>query len=355
MIKITINNYQDAQYMDYYFQIMTGYISDLKIFNNTETFLEATKTAGLTETDILKIGNMNQVHELNLIRNRNPELTEKDNLVQFFQCKLGNNIIEGVFSRVYFHDGDYVEMVVDPIQDGNYFAYAVRRPKDCHLWLHPFATEGSESMMRYSSFWDDAMIIISISLVIPLICLIMEVGNNPLFLISLSLISVLLSLHVYRKKKSYKHTLLSKTQVAEKIFRTLGYQTPEKVDLIKDEREYFYKKFNALFDDYIENYFDWDEEDIEERKKYANYNEEGLNCNSFDTPAIDRYEILKEFIEIYKNEVSSDDNERDKLVKHFLREVPSEGVSWVVLYHNAPLIPSYIKKTHTENSIKTTN
>jgi hypothetical protein len=38
-----------------------------------------------------------------------------------------------------------VEAVVDPLAGGTYFAYALRRPADKLLWLHPYATEGTEA------------------------------------------------------------------------------------------------------------------------------------------------------------------------------------------------------------------
>ncbi|MCX8665704.1 hypothetical protein [Gilliamella sp. B2887] len=52
-----------------------------------------------------------------------------------FSCYVGRKFVEGKLTHVGFKNGDYVEMVVDKIDDNFYQSYAVRIPKTHALYF----------------------------------------------------------------------------------------------------------------------------------------------------------------------------------------------------------------------------
>ncbi|MCX8701422.1 hypothetical protein J3U11_10105 [Gilliamella sp. B2840] len=52
-----------------------------------------------------------------------------------FSCYVGRKFVEGKLIHVGFKNGDYVEMVVDKIDDNFYQSYAVRIPKTHALYF----------------------------------------------------------------------------------------------------------------------------------------------------------------------------------------------------------------------------
>lgn len=61
------------------------------------------------------------------------------------QRKLGELTVQGIFCRAFFRNGDKVEVVVEPLEDGSYYAYALHRPIDHRLWLYPWAMKGTKA------------------------------------------------------------------------------------------------------------------------------------------------------------------------------------------------------------------
>ena len=219
----------------------------------------------------------------------NEEAAEFLNSVQYFRCKMGANIIEGIFCRVFFNNGDQVEVVVEPRSDGSYFAYALRRLIDHRLWLHPWATKGTKAGNK--SALKFAVSLMSVIFVFTIIFMLINTSLDEyyIFLIALPVIlvlDILLGVLVYFLHKS----ILSKgSHIADKIFATLGYADPKRVDM---EAEFY--KFYAYRDENSPNFY--------------------VDINSAQ----------------YKQH-------------------PPEGAKWVTFYREAPPIPEYIKVIHTKS------
>ena len=52
-----------------------------------------------------------------------------------FRCYVGRKFVEGKLTHISFNNGDYVEIVVDKIDDNFYQSYAVRIPKTHALYF----------------------------------------------------------------------------------------------------------------------------------------------------------------------------------------------------------------------------
>ena len=273
---------------DKYYQIITGIVSDLEIFDTEQQFLKTRKLAGLPALGLFFLGDVVAAASQLNTADSNEEAAEFLNSVQYFRCKMGSNIIEGIFCRVFFNNGDQVEVVVEPRSDGSYFAYALRRLIDHRLWLHPWATKGTKAGNK--SALKFAVSLMSVIFVFTIIFMIINTSLDEyyMFLIALPVIlvlDILLGVLVYFLHKS----ILSKgSHIADKIFATLGYADPKRVDM---EAEFY--KFYAYRDENSPNFY--------------------VDINSAQ----------------YKQQ-------------------PPEGAKWVTFYREAPPIPEYIKVIHTE-------
>ena len=273
---------------DKYYQIITGIVSELEIFDTEQQFLKTRKLAGLPALGLFFLGDVVAAASQLNTADSNEEAAEFLNSVQYFRCKMGSNIIEGIFCRVFFNNGDQVEVVVEPRSDGSYFAYALRRLIDHRLWLHPWATKGTKAGNK--SALKFAVLLMSVIFVFTIIFMLINTSLDEyyIFLIALPVIlvlDILLGVLVYFLHKS----ILSKgSHIADKIFATLGYADPKRVDM---EAEFY--KFYAYRDENSPNFY--------------------VDINSAQ----------------YKQQ-------------------PPEGAKWVTFYREAPPIPEYIKVIHTE-------
>ncbi|OTQ27099.1 hypothetical protein B6D19_13395, partial [Gilliamella apicola] len=207
--------------------------------------------------------------------------------VQYFTCKIGNLEVRGIFCRVFFRNGDQVEVVVEPCEEDGYLAYALRRPIDHRLWLYPRAMKGSKANSR-AALKSELIFILPVYF-----CILAEVifVSKQLstfitgFCISTALCTLFFLITYFWNKK----LLGGGSKEADKIFATLGYPDPETVDMEK--------------------------------------------------------EILEVFI---NNKSTSDpDFYFDTTTEEYLREDP-DGVKWVTFYREAPPIPDYITVIDTE-------
>jgi hypothetical protein len=275
--------------MSDHYQIITGIVSELEIFDTEQQFLKTRKLAGLPALGLFFLGDVVAAASQLNTTDSNEEAAEFLNSVQYFRCKMGSNIIEGIFCRVFFNNGDQVEVVVEPRSDGSYFAYALRRLIDHRLWLHPWATKGTKAGNK--SALKFAVSLMSVIFVFTIIFMLINTSLDEyyIFLIALPVIlvlDILLGVLVYFLHKS----ILSKgSHIADKIFATLGYADPKRVDM---EAEFY--KFYAYRDENLPNFY--------------------VDINSAQ----------------YKQQ-------------------PPEGAKWVTFYREAPPIPEYIKVIHTKS------
>ncbi|MCO6551748.1 MAG: hypothetical protein J6563_02085 [Gilliamella sp.] len=313
----------------HYYQIITGYITDLEVYDTQESYLNARKLAGCPDVNLRTIGHLDLVSMANSMKINAAKIQNIDydtaDIEQYFCCKLGDKVIEGVFCRTFFNEGDYVEAVVDPLAGGSYFAYALRRPADKLLWLHPYATEGTEA--------GNSKLNIPI---LPRIFLIgagglgaftffyfvvMAFSKNNFSLLLMAAMGLLFILPTYLFSSALKKSK-SGSAIADKIFATLGYSNPKTFDIEKEYNVFVDKLFD-LYKQYCENH-------------------NGYLATDEDT--------YNEFIDHYIHQQSEDDSQDDILLKQYLRQTKKiDGIQWAFFYVNTPAIPSYINVIHTEN------
>ncbi|MCX8586566.1 hypothetical protein J3U22_10110 [Gilliamella sp. B2865] len=308
-----------------HYQIITGYITDLAVYPSRETFIQARKLAGCADIDLNSIGYLAVVYKINQMIAAQDSSGKNDtpNIEQYYRFKLGDKLIEGVCSRVAFADGDYVEVVVDPIDGGSYFAYALRRPADHIIWMHPYVIEGTEASIENpktrKSLIVKALEMIGISSCIwGLIQLYLQISLVPTLYLFIFGIILLPPLNIFSRKKKQVNT---GSPIADRIYTTLGYHNPKQFNIEK-EQALFLKKLEQLSANYIANY---------------------------KGPLTDGEEIIKEFLDQYKDQQSPSDTESDKLIKHYIK-IEQNGMQWVYLYRCAPTIPNYITVIHTERN-----
>ena len=310
-----------------HYQIITGYITDLAVYPSRETFIQARQLAGCADINLNSIGYLALVYKINQMIAAQDSSGKYDtptpNIEQYYRFKLGDNLIEGVCSRVAFTEGDYVEVVVDPIDGGSYFAYALRRPVDHLIWMHPYVTEGTEASIENPKIRTSPIVklmeLIGISSCIwGLLQIYLQISLVPtLYLFILGAI-LLLPLNIFCGKKKQVNT---GSPIADRIYTTLGYHNPKQFSIEK-EQALLLKKLEQLSANYIATY---------------------------QGPLTEGEEIIKEFLNQYKDQQSPSDTESDKLIKQYIK-IEQNGMQWVYLYRCAPTIPNYITVIHTERN-----
>ena len=75
--------------------------------------------------------------------------------VDTFACYVGDHLIQGTFSRVFFSEGDFVKTVVakQENQTEALYAHAVLRPSDGLLWMPYNTGRGVWAEFRYNMKW----------------------------------------------------------------------------------------------------------------------------------------------------------------------------------------------------------
>ncbi|WP_392553308.1 putative type VI secretion system effector [Orbus wheelerorum] len=269
-----------------FYQIITGTLSELEVFDTQAQFFKSRKLAGLPAAGLLVLGDAAAAASQLSLADSNDEASAYLNSVQYFRCKVGDLVVEGVFCRAFFTNGDQVEVVVEPRADGSYFAYALRRPIDHRLWLHPFAMKGSKvgdkEALKFS-----AMIALP-TFIIGIIVMIFTNDDINLFIKMSSayfVISSAIGLFLYFFAKS---GTTASAKIADKIFASLGYLKPKEVDMEQEFMEFYFNNKSETDPDF--------------------------------------------YVDITTKQYKQD----------------AEGVKWVAFYREAPAIPDYITVIHTE-------
>jgi len=73
--------------------------------------------------------------------------------VEFFSCKIGEQLVHGRFSKVAFKDGDTLELVIGSQQNGMPLALAARRASDSVLWVAPHCSRGRKGHRNFAFSW----------------------------------------------------------------------------------------------------------------------------------------------------------------------------------------------------------
>jgi hypothetical protein len=275
-----------------YFQIITGKITELKVIDTDLSLFGDNTLASLPLLGQLALGNSAEAASQIGMASGQKEAVDYLNSVQYFRCKLGELAIHGIFCRAFFRNGDKVEVVVEPLEDGSYYAYALRRPIDHRLWLYPRAMKGSKagnkSSLKFAGYTSLGLFIAGV------ICAAITL-YDMLFLFILCCIGCFIfdGLFFLILYFSYKNMVegggSGGSKIADKIFATLGYRNPKMVDMEQEYLEMF----------------------------------------------------------LFNKSVEDPDFYIDVTTDEFTRDDP-KGVKWVAFYRKAPRIPKYVTVIHTE-------
>ena len=280
-----------------YYQIITGKIADLQVIDTDLALFGKGTFASLPLLGQLALGNTTEAASQLSMASGQQEAADYLNSVQYFRCKLGELTIQGIFCRAFFRNGDQVEVVVEPMEDGSYYAYALRRLIDHRLWLHPWAMKGTKASNIASfkfagsiSLGIFIMTIIGIAIAFSRVTI---TSARELIFFIIAFIGAfifdgLIFLVLYFSDKGI---LGSGSKEADKIFATLGYPKPKTVNMEQEYMEMF-------------------------------FNNKSMNEPDF-------------YIDVTTDE--------------FIRKDPP-GVKWVAFYREAPPIPDYITVIHTEKN-----
>ena len=269
------------------YQIITGKIAELEVIDTDLSLFGKGSFASLPILGQLALGNTTQAASQVGMATDQEETVNYLNSAQYFRCKLGNLTVQGIFCRAFFRNGDQVEVVVEPLEDGSYYAYALRRPIDHRLWLYPWAMKGTKAnnkaAMKYTGTLMGAIFIFSMIMV--------AIISKELWFIAIAFVvyAMLFGLVFLFLFWSYKNMLGGGSKEADKIFATLGYPKPETVNMEAEYMEMFF------------------------------------NNKSMKDPDF--------YIDVTTDE--------------FTRNDPA-GVKWVAFYREAPPIPDYITVIHTD-------
>ena len=269
------------------YQIITGKIAELEVIDTDLSLFGKGSFASLPILGQLALGNTTEAASQVGMATDQEEAVNYLNSAQYFRCKLGNLTVQGIFCRAFFRNGDQVEVVVEPLEDGSYYAYAVRRPIDHRLWLYPWAMKGTKANNKESLKYTGTFTLIIFIIGIILVTIISDDLTFFFLMISISLvtnISFFLFFFLI-----YKNMLGGGSKEADKIFATLGYPKPETVNMEAEYMEMF-------------------------------FNNKSMNEPDF-------------YIDVTTDE--------------FNRNDPA-GVKWVAFYREAPPIPDYITVIHTD-------
>jgi hypothetical protein len=269
------------------YQIITGKITELEVIDADLSLFGDNALASLPLLGQLALGNSAEATSQIGMASGQEEAADYLNSAQYFRCKLGELTIHGIFCRAFFRNGDKVEVVVEPLEDGSYYAYALRRAIDHRLWLYPWAMKGTKAnnkeALRYTGTFTLIIFIVGMILV--------SIIADTLFFFFLTLATGVVTngLFFLIFFWIYRNMLGGGSKVADKIFATLGYRKPKTVDMAEEYMEMF-------------------------------FNNKSMNEPNF-------------YIDVNTDE--------------FKRKDP-KGVKWVAFYREAPPIPDYITVIHTE-------
>ena len=165
-----------------------------------------------------------------------------------YQCYVGRKKVQGKLLHVNFKNGDYVEMLVKPIDNGQYLSYAVRMPQYHALYFPRSVGVTTLGMLKYLSIGFGVFFLFAY--VVLLITMYIKIEMD----VSLLIIFSMASIFMYFIVLIVFFLLLggSYTFISNRIFATLGYPKPWLHNWL-DEHERF-KKLNRsgdpeLFDD----------------------------------------------------------------------------------------------------------
>lgn len=160
--------------------------------------------------------------------------------VEFFSCKVGDQFVEGRFSKASFKDGDELRVVTSK-QQGRPLVLAARRALDHVIWMVPHCSRGSKAHTAFA--WRLAVrLFLWFFLAGVLFVVLMEYSTSPnpfkFIWFDISLISAIAAIASPYFSIRFYRQWLPIAQQAEQIFAALGYPDPSHVDLPRDHKLY---------------------------------------------------------------------------------------------------------------------
>jgi hypothetical protein len=221
--------------------VLRGRIENLTVVADEEEFLQApSKQMGTATASALAVAGVAGAASGALLAT-----TGSADAVQRFTCSVAGELISGCFSTVGFNDGDEVEVVGARQPDRSYYAYAVRRPEDRKLWMHPHCSRGSKAHWRYT--WKMVAVTIAVGILIfegvsmsslDASDIIDGTRSFWMFFWGALVFSIVLGLYLPLR---FAFAMSSSVAIAERIFAALGYADPANVDMEKQNFRYWRK------------------------------------------------------------------------------------------------------------------
>ncbi len=162
--------------------------------------------------------------------------------VEFFTCKIGEQSVQGRFSKITFKDGDVLDMVISPQRNSLPLVLATRRSSDRVLWMAPHCSRGTSAHKSFALRLFGWLVLgMPLFFIIPSFAII-YISDIPMdfdgvlfhgaICLALGLIAA-----PYYAIRFYRQWLPIARQ-AEQIFAALGYPDPSRVDLPRDHKRY---------------------------------------------------------------------------------------------------------------------
>jgi len=161
--------------------------------------------------------------------------------VEFFNCTVDGLPLAGRFKKVSFKDGDELDFVIEYTSNEKEaaIAHAVRDTQQRLLWVVPEQERGTIAKKK-DNIWMAKMLagFIAIIAFFASIMAAFAIGfDDPLAWVIIPATTIGMGGGAFIMGVLTTEFMVKRARIANKIIATLGYDNPEEVDLLKNERE----------------------------------------------------------------------------------------------------------------------
>lgn len=221
------------------FKLIGGVVSELTVHAGEEAFVRNARqqTASVGTAAALALEGMSCT-----AAGAGMAASSVGDAVQFFSCKLGEQHVQGRFSKVTFKDGNVLDMVISPQRNSLPLVLATWRSSDRVLWMAPHCSRGTSGHKSFALRLFGWLVLgMPLFFIIPsfAIIYISEIPmdfDGVLFHGALCLALGLIAAPYYAIR--FYRQWLPIARQAEHIFAALGYPEPSRVDLPRDYKRY---------------------------------------------------------------------------------------------------------------------
>ncbi len=218
-------------------QLIDGVVSGLTVHAGEEEFV---RSAGQQTTGIGAAAGLALEGMAGAAAGAGLAASSAGDSVEFFTCKIGEQPVQGRFSKVTFKDGDALEMVVAAQLSGRPLVLAARRSSDRVLWMTPHCSRGESGHRHFSMGMAGKLLVAFLCGGMAFIVL-MQYLHDQTELIDWFAMTIVAGMAAiaapYYAIRFYRQWLPIARQ-AEQIFAALGYPDPSRVDLPRDHKRY---------------------------------------------------------------------------------------------------------------------